>query len=101
MPAKALVQARIDSNVKAQATAVLGKMGMTVSEAVRVLLTRTANEGALPFPLLAGAQEHDAWFRARVQEAIDDPRPPVSSRAVKAKFSERRVFALQKTASGR
>ena len=51
MPANALVQTRIDRAVKDRAAAVLGEMGMTVSDAVRILLTRTANEGALPFAL--------------------------------------------------
>src|SRR5450755_3843860 len=51
MPANALVQTRIDPAVKERAAAVLEGIGITVSEAVRILLTRTANEGALPFAL--------------------------------------------------
>jgi DNA-damage-inducible protein J len=96
MPANALVQTRIDPVVKARATAVLEELGMTVSDAVRMLLTRTANEGALPFPLAANAAAHDAWFRAKVQEAIDDPRPGVPHAQVKARFAERRAAAMKK-----
>ena len=48
MAAKALVQTRIDADVKEQAKVVLENMGLTVSDAVRILLTRTAKEGALP-----------------------------------------------------
>ncbi len=96
MPANALVQTRIDPDVKARATAVLEDLGMTVSEAVRILLTRTANEGALPFPLAANAAAHDAWFRAKVQAAIDDPRPAIAHAQVKARFSQRRSAALNK-----
>lgn len=48
MTANALVQTRIDAEVRERATAVLEDMGLTVSDAVRILLTRTANEGALP-----------------------------------------------------
>jgi hypothetical protein len=51
MPATTLVQTRIDPALKERAAAVLDSMGLTVSDAVRVLLTRIANEGALPFPL--------------------------------------------------
>ena len=40
MPANQLVQARIDGAVKEEATAVLAAMGLTVSDAVRLLLTR-------------------------------------------------------------
>ena len=46
MTAKALVQTRIDADVKERATVVLENMGMTVSDAVRILLTRTAKRGA-------------------------------------------------------
>ena len=44
-----LVQARIDREVKEEASAVLAAMGLTVSDAVRLLLTRIAREKALPF----------------------------------------------------
>lgn len=93
MPANALVQTRIDPRVKARAAEVLGELGITVSDAVRILLTRTANEGALPFPLAANAEVHDRWFRARVQEAIEDPRPPASHKQVKKRFARRRAAA--------
>ena len=96
MPANALVQTRIDPAVKERAAAVLGEMGITVSEAVRILLTRTANEGALPFALAQNSAEHDAWFRAKVQEALDDPRPAIPHDEVEAYFAERRAAALRK-----
>lgn len=96
MPANALVQTRIDPAVKERAAAVLGEMGITVSDAVRILLTRTANEGALPFSLAQNSAEHDAWFRAKVQEALDDPRPTISHEKVSAHFAKRRDAALRK-----
>ena len=53
MAAKQLVQARIDGAVKEEAAAVLAAMGLTVSDAVRLLLTKVAQEKALPFePLI-------------------------------------------------
>ena len=56
MAANRLVQARIDGAVKEEAAAVLAAMGLTVSDAVRLLLTRVAQEGALPFaPLIPNA----------------------------------------------
>jgi DNA-damage-inducible protein J len=96
MAANALVQTRIDPAVKERAAVVLGEMGITVSDAVRILLTRTANEGALPFALMTNAAEHDTWFRAKVQEALDDPRPAIPHDEVSAYFSERRAAALRK-----
>ncbi len=66
MPANALVQTRIDSAVKEQAAAVLATMGLTVSDAVRLLLTRVAHDHALPFdPLIPNAETVAAMREAR------------------------------------
>ena len=94
MAANELIQARIDPQVKAQAAAVLDKLGMTVSDAVRILLTRTAREGALPFELIADPQAYDAWFRAKVREALDDMRPDVAHEDVEAEFAARRAASM-------
>jgi DNA-damage-inducible protein J len=59
MPANALVQTRINPRVKERAAEVLQELGLTVSEAVRILLTRTANEGAPPFLLTPDSAVHD------------------------------------------
>ncbi|TAL87982.1 MAG: type II toxin-antitoxin system RelB/DinJ family antitoxin [Rhodanobacter sp.] len=98
MAANALIQTRIDAAVKERAAAVLGQLGMTVSDAVRILLTRTANEGALPFALSVDPAAHDAWFRTKVQQALDDPRPATPHDQVEARFTERRAAALRKAA---
>lgn len=47
---------------------------MTVSDSVGILLTRTANEGVLPLELVTNSEAHDAWFRAKMKEALQDPR---------------------------
>lgn len=101
MPANALVQTRIDPEIKERAAAVLGELGITVSDAVRILLTRTANEGALPFSLGKSAAEHDVWFRTKVQEALDDPRPGVPHEQVEAHFAQRRAATHRKKAAHR
>lgn len=93
MAAKALVQARIDPEVRDRAAAVLGELGITVSDAVRILLTRTANEGALPFSPVRDSAGHDAWFRAKVREALDDKRPAISQAQVEKHFAGRRAAA--------
>ena len=46
--ANQLVQARIDPEVKEEASVVLAAMGLTLSDAVRLLLTRVAREKTLP-----------------------------------------------------
>jgi len=51
MSANALVQTRIDGTIKNEAAAVLATMGLTVSDAVRLLLTKVAREHAFPFDI--------------------------------------------------
>ncbi len=77
-----LVQARIDKSVKEEAATVLAAMGLTVSDAVRLLLTRVAREKALPFaPLVPNAVTIEAMKEARkgnlpqfasVEDLLDD-----------------------------
>ena len=50
-------------------------MPAQTSDAVRILLTRVATEGGLPAGLTADPDAYDAWFRAKVEEALHDPRP--------------------------
>jgi DNA-damage-inducible protein J len=52
MPSNTVVQTRIDSVIKEEATAVLATMGLTVSDAVRLLLTHVAHDRTLPSDLL-------------------------------------------------
>jgi DNA-damage-inducible protein J len=49
MPATEMVHVRIDKRIKTKAAKTLASMGLSVSDAVRVLLTRVAAEKALPF----------------------------------------------------
>lgn len=66
MAANTLVQARIDGAVKEEAAAVLASMGLTVSDAVRLMLTRIAKEHALPFdPLIPNEETVGAMKEAR------------------------------------
>jgi len=81
MASNALIQTRIDPDVKDRATAVLHNLGLTVSNAVRILLTRIANEGALPLGFATAPVSYNAWFSAKVQEAPDPvPTPSASCR---------------------
>ena len=66
MGASQLVQARIDGAIKEEAAAVLATIGLTVSDAVRLLLTKIAREHALPFdPLIPNATTIAAMKEAR------------------------------------
>ena len=80
--ANELVQVRVDKEIKDEAAVVLAAMGLTVSDAVRLLLTRVAREKALPFaPLIPNAETIAAMKEARagdlrrfddVQSLLDD-----------------------------
>lgn len=66
MSENAVVRARIDKQIKEEATVVLAAMGLTVSGAFRLLLTRIAREKALPFePLVPNAKTIEAMKEAR------------------------------------
>ena len=66
MSANAVVRARIDEHIKDEASAVLAAMGLTVSDAFRMMLTRIAHEKALPFePLVPNAVTIEAMTEAR------------------------------------
>jgi DNA-damage-inducible protein J len=72
-----MLHVRIDEKLKAEASETLANLGLTVSDAVRILLTRVARDGALPPGLLADQNSYDEWFRAKVREALADERPAV------------------------
>ena len=79
MPAQtSMLHIRVDDQLKAQATKALSGVGLTLSDAVRILLTRVAAEGGLPVGLTADPDAYDTWFRAKVQEALADPSPAVA-----------------------
>ena len=66
MAANTVVRARIDGSIKEEATAVLAAMGLTPSDAFRILLTRVAKEKALPFaPLIPNEETIAAMKEAR------------------------------------
>ena len=78
MPAQtSMLHVRVDDQLKAQASEALAGVGLTLSDAVRILLTRVAAEGGLPAGLTSDPDAYDAWFRAKVREALDDPSPPI------------------------
>jgi DNA-damage-inducible protein J len=66
MAANSVVRARVDEHIKDEATAVLAAMGLTLSDACRMLVTRIAREKALPFePLNPNAETIAAMKEAR------------------------------------
>ncbi|WP_422133919.1 type II toxin-antitoxin system RelB/DinJ family antitoxin [Endozoicomonas sp. ALD040] len=66
-----MLHVRVDSALKTEATEKLANFGLTLSDAVRILLTRITKEGGLPVGLTSDPEAHDAWFRERVKEALN------------------------------
>ena len=66
MTSNTVVRARIDERVKREAEAVLASIGLTVSDAFRLMMVRIATERALPFqPLIPNDETIEAMKAAR------------------------------------
>ena len=71
MATNSVVRARIDEATKAEAEAVLATIGLTVSDAFRMMMMRIAKEKALPFePLVPNDETIEAMKAARRGELI-------------------------------
>ena len=72
MTQSTMLHVRVEEDIKAQATEALAAMGLSVSDAVRILLKRVVTEQAFPLELkvpnaetLAAMQEARALMQAR------------------------------------
>jgi DNA-damage-inducible protein J len=75
MASNAVVRSRISAEVKDKASAVLEEMGLTVSDVMRIVLTRVANEEALPFELRPNKRTRETMLKTargiEVHQAAD------------------------------
>ena len=72
-----MLHVRVDNRLKAKAADALAGVGLTLSDAVRILLTRVVAEGGMPAGLTTDTNAYDAWFRAKVKEALEDAGPSI------------------------
>jgi DNA-damage-inducible protein J len=71
MSENAVVRARINERIKNEAAAVLSAMGLTVSDAFRLMMVRIAQEKALPFePLVPNIETIKAMKAARRGDVV-------------------------------
>jgi DNA-damage-inducible protein J len=71
MATNSVVRARIDQRIKDEAAAVLAAMGLTVSDAFRLMMLRIAKDKALPFaPLAPNDETIEAMKAARRGEVV-------------------------------
>ena len=75
MSQSSMLHVRVDAKLKTKAADTLAEVGLTISDAVRILLTRITKEGGLPTGLTTDPESYDAWFKAKVHEALSDTRP--------------------------
>ena len=93
-----IVEAHIDPDIRDRASKILENVGLTVSDALRIMLTRTVEQGALP----AGLEEdpeYDAWVREQVQEALDDPSPGIPHEKANREMAEFKAEVMRKLAA--
>jgi len=67
MAADTIVRSRIDTATKERAAAALEAMGLTISDAIRLLLLRVADEKRLPFEV----KVPNAASRAAMKALVD------------------------------
>ena len=76
MSENSVVRARIDARIKNEAAAVLAAMGLTVSDAFRLMMVRIARDKALPFePLVPNEETIEAMRAARRGELVTAGKP--------------------------
>ena len=90
MASSAFVRARIDERLKDEAAAVLAEMGLTVSDVVRMTLTRVAKDKALPFELKVP--------NAETRAAIEESRAMMKARRARFNDGQELFDALDKEA---
>ncbi|MCZ0735066.1 antitoxin PaaA2 family protein [Phreatobacter sp. AB_2022a] len=69
--------AGIDEKLTVEASEKLASVGLTISDAARILLTRVAGEGRCRPGIQAPEEARHSRFRAKVQEALADTRQTV------------------------
>lgn len=77
-----MLHIRVDDDLKAGAAKKLASFGLTLSDAVRILLARIVHEGGLPIGLTTDPETYDTWFRNKVKEALADTRPALAHKQI-------------------
>ena len=86
MAATTMLHIRVDDTLKTQATQALAAMGLTVADAVRVLLTRVAAEEAFPLELkVPSSQTRAAIESSRQKKLKGAPNTGVANKILAAK----------------
>jgi DNA-damage-inducible protein J len=87
-----MLHVRVDDEVKAQASEALESMGLTVSDAVRILLKRVVNDQAFPLELKVP--------NAQTRNAIAESRAMMKARRVRFETAQALIDDLDKAGTG-
>lgn len=94
-----VVNVRVDREVKDGAVKVLADHGISVSDAVRILLTRIVKDNRVPPFMFMDEKAYDEWFRAKVRAALDDDREEVpheeAMAGIRARLREKSAGAAE------
>jgi DNA-damage-inducible protein J len=92
MATTAFVRARIDEELKDEAAQVLAEMGLTVSDVVRMTLTRVARDKALPIGI-------SSIPNVETKAAMLEAREMMKARAMRFHAAEELLSAVEQEAS--
>lgn len=99
---ESVIRSRIDSNIKLEAQVLLERLGLTMSDAIRLFLHQVVIEKGLPFQVKlssAEAQEHDRWFRSQVEAALAEADNPdtafVPHEAIRNRWAAKRQALIE------
>ncbi len=71
------IRSRIDSETKQEAQALFEKLGLTMSDAIRLFLHQAVLENGIPFQVrLPDDAAHDIWFRRQVEAELEEADKP-------------------------
>ena len=72
MTADTIIRARIDSGTKQRAVEALSAMGLSLSDAIRMLMLRIAEERRLPFELKVPTYEETGGASGRATQRVEN-----------------------------
>jgi antitoxin component of RelBE/YafQ-DinJ toxin-antitoxin module len=81
---------RVDSRLKEEFAAVARRRDINGSQLLRDFMRRVV-KGNEP-----DSATYDAWFRDRVQQSLDDPRPAIPNETVEKHFARLRASAIKR-----
>ena len=66
----AIIQLRVDDELKEQASLIYGKLGLDLSTAIRMFLTRSVSTNGIPFPMILDEEPYKAYKAVEAMEKM-------------------------------